>query len=201
MFYVGVDLGQRVDFTAVAVVEREEVPRAWMEPLYKGLAVRWLERMPLGTPYTGVARRIVEVAGRLHQNCAIAVDATGLGAPVVDLLREAPMRAEVVPVVITGGEQVNSDGRIWHVPKRDLMSGLQMGLERGLLRIAKKLREAGRLGKELVDMRIGRSRAGRERWGAEGAGEHDDLVMAVALACWLADRPKMGYGTRRLPGI
>ena len=98
MFYVGVDLGQRVDFTAVAVVEREEMPRAWMEPLYKGLAVRWLERMPLGTPYTAVARRVVERAApgerALLEAYAAGVNA-GLGALKARpfeylLLRRAP---------------------------------------------------------------------------------------------------------------
>jgi hypothetical protein len=201
MFYIGVDLGQRVDFTAIAVVERGERVRAWREPLYLGLAVRWLERMPLGTPYTAVARRVVEVAAQLGWNCAVAVDATGLGAPVVDLLREAPMHCEVAPVVITGGEKANEEGRLWHVPKRDLVSGLQLLIERGTLRIARKLNEAGRLVKELVDMRTMRTRTGRERFGAEGAGEHDDLVMATALACWMAERPGIGFGGGRLPGI
>jgi len=39
------------------------------------------------------------------------------------------------------------------------------------------------------------------RLGADGYGEHDDLVMAVALACWRAKRPQNGFGTQRLPGI
>jgi hypothetical protein len=39
------------------------------------------------------------------------------------------------------------------------------------------------------------------RMGADGAGEHDDLVMAVALACWKAKRKENSFGTRRLPGI
>jgi hypothetical protein len=30
---------------------------------------------------------------------------------------------------------------------------------------------------------------GRDRVGAERAGEHDDLVIALALACWKARRP------------
>jgi hypothetical protein len=32
-------------------------------------------------------------------------------------------------------------------------------------------------------------------------GEHDDLVIALALACWRARRREIGFGTRRLPGI
>src|SRR5579863_2422949 len=42
---------------------------------------------------------------------------------------------------------------------------------------------------------------GRLRMGADGPGEHDDLVMALALACWRAKRRQNEFGTRRLPGI
>ena len=38
----------------------------------------------------------------------------------------------------------------------------------------------------------------RVRMGADGPGEHDDLVMAVALACWRAKRKENSFGTRRL---
>jgi hypothetical protein len=40
---------------------------------------------------------------------------------------------------------------------------------------------------------------GRWKMGAEA--EHDDLVLALSLACWRAKRPQNGFGNRRLPGI
>jgi hypothetical protein len=67
------------------------------------------------------------------------------------------------------------------VPKVDLLAGLQELLEKGELRISKTLAEAGTLVRA----------SGRLRLGADGFGEHDDLVIAVALACW---------GARRLEG-
>jgi hypothetical protein len=39
------------------------------------------------------------------------------------------------------------------------------------------------------------------RMGADGYGEHDDLVIALALACWRARRREVVFGTQRLPGI
>jgi hypothetical protein len=45
--------------------------------------------------------------------------------------------------------------------------------------------------KELVSMRVK----------GNSEGEHDDLAMAVALACWSAGRPKNGYGVQGLPGL
>jgi len=42
---------------------------------------------------------------------------------------------------------------------------------------------------------------GRVRVGAEAFGEHDDLVMALALAVWKAKRIFAVSGMTRLPGI
>lgn len=188
MFYIGVDLGQRVDFTAIAVLEREECGvRPWMEPDFKGLSVRWLERMPLGTPFPEVVRRIQTIVEKLGWNCSVAVDATGLGAPVVDMLREARMSCELSPVVITAGEKPRQERGRWYVPRRDLIGAIQMLLETEQLRIAKDLRECPTLVRELVGMRVN----------GEGR-EHDDLVFAVGLACWVAERPRNGFGRVRL---
>ena len=183
MFFIGLDLGQRVDFTAFAIVERHDY--------YKDhLDVRWLERMPLGTPYTAVVRRAEEIAEKLYGRCEMAVDATGLGAPVVDLLRNGPMRCGLSPVVITGAGKAHSSGGRFYVPKKDLVAGLQLLLEKQELRIAARLREARALARELIDMRMNGSQE-----------THDDLVLALALACWLAGRPTNGFGGGRLPGF
>ena len=39
---------------------------------------------------------------------------------------------------------------------------------------------------------------GRVRIGADGCGEHDDLVIALALACWRAKRKENGERGQRL---
>jgi hypothetical protein len=54
---------------------------------------------------------------------------------------------------------------------------------------------------ELADFRSHSSPHGHLRLGADAHGEHDDLVIALALACWRSKRPKNGFGTGRLPGI
>ena len=67
--------------------------------------VRHLERMPLGTAYTAVTARVVELAQHkaLVGNCRLVVDATGVGMPVVDMLRAARPGCEIAAVLITGG--------------------------------------------------------------------------------------------------
>jgi hypothetical protein len=195
MFYIGLDLGQRRDHTAIAVIQKVVSQR---------LLVRHLERVPLGTPYTAVVARAREIVQHpeLRGQCALVVDGTGVGAPVVDGLRAARLGCEICPVTITGGEHEHShNGGAWSVPKRDLVAGVQLLLERGELRIAKALLEAGSLVRELLDMRITMAGNGRIRLGADGFGEHDDLVIALALSCWRASRARIGLGTTRVPGI
>jgi hypothetical protein len=77
------------------------------------------------------------------------------------------------------------------------MAEVQVLLETGKLKTG-KLKETGRLVKELVDVRMSMSGAGRVRMGAEGYGEHDDLVIALALACWRAKgRQQIGERSRK----
>jgi hypothetical protein len=192
IYYVGLDLGQKRDHAAIAVVESGDY-----------FEVRHLERMPLGTPYPAVVARVREMEQdeKLRGCCALAVDGTGVGAPVVDLLRGAGLGCELAAVTITGGERESLNGNVWSVPKRDLIAGVQLLLEQGELRIARGLREAGSLVRELLDVRMTMAGGGRMRLGAEGCGEHDDLVIALALAVWRGKRKvgTIGYGRQRLP--
>jgi hypothetical protein len=124
MFYVGLDLGQRQDFSALAVVEREEQRLAWM-PAPRELSVRHLERMELGTPYPRVVERVCTVMRHpkiVNQN-RLVVDATGVGAPVVDLLRSAGLGVRLTTVTITSGERALGQGERWHVPRGDFVTG------------------------------------------------------------------------------
>ncbi len=188
MFFIGLDLGQKRDFSAVAVVERTHGQTA-------GLHVRHLERIPLGTPYAKVVGRVSAMARHpaLMGNARLVVDATGVGAPVVEMLRSARLPCRVTAVTITGGEHAHGRGEDWHVPRKDLLAALQVLLEDGQLRIYRALDEAATLLRELTEMRTHGSRT--------QSGEHDDLALAVGLACWMARRAAIGQGRQRLPGI
>lgn len=200
MFYVGVDLGQRRDHTAIAVLERWDAGRPFLTPVMRCLETRYPERVPLGTPYTSVVARVRRLVQdeKLAGQVAVVVDATGVGAPVVDLMRSARLGCEVTAVSITGGERTSQTGSVWNVPKRDLIAGVQVLLERGELKISRGLRDSRALVKELLDVRMTSTGAGKVRLGADGGGEHDDLAIALALACWRAQRKTNGFGPVRL---
>ena len=190
--FIGLDLGKMQDFSAMAIVEREEQRIAWMPSAYRNLQIRHLERLPLGTPYTLVVERvkaICEQAAELGQ-CDLVVDATGVGGAVVEMLRSARLGVGMLEVTLTGGEREAGGGvRKW-VPKRDLLSVLQVTLEQGELKVDRRLKESGALVRELLRVRPDGSQS-----------EHDDLVIAAGLACWAARRSEVGPQGTRLPGI
>jgi hypothetical protein len=83
-YFVGADFGQSRDFTAIAVLERAELVgdfdyevRAHEKTV--ALRLRYLERIPLGTPYPEVVERVVQVTrnSKLAGRCHLAVDGTG----------------------------------------------------------------------------------------------------------------------------
>ena len=192
-YFVGVDFGQASDFTVIAVVERTETTGAWDAAKFAfkkevGLQLRYLERIPLGTPYPEVVERVVQVTRwpELAGQCRLAVDGTGVGRSVVDLLRMARPGCVLMAVNITGGLMQTQEGGYYGVPKRDLILGLQVLLQRGLLRIAAGLEHGKNLVKEMSAMQVKISPAGHEQYAVWREGAHDDLVFAVAIACWNA---------------
>lgn len=195
-FYVGVDLGQAQDFTAICVLEKTEDKD--VAPLH----VRHLERPPLGTYYPEIVERVKELvrdpalretsynwhSGHNETSLPeLVVDATGVGRPVVDMMRREGL--SFAPVLITGGDIEHHDNGFYKVPKRNLVSAVQIALQSGRLKIAEELSLAETLRKELLNFRIKVNiSTAHDSYEAWREGDHDDLVLAAALACWKAAR-------------
>lgn len=214
--YVGVDLGQQRDYTAISVTERVLVPmgKFHREPYYDGFTqrtrwrseqegapeyhVRHLERPALGTPYTEVVERIAELVKELGGRPILAVDATGVGRPIMDMLHKTLVEelegtdiyVDRCTVTITGGDSAtkNPDGGV-RVPKRDLISSTLVLLQNGQLKIADALPLKDTLVKELLNVRVKINISTfHDSYEAWREGDHDDLVLSVALACWAGER-------------
>jgi hypothetical protein len=104
-WFVGLDVGQSVDPSALVVVERAECAGEFDGAMYAypkegELRVVHAERAPLGTSYAAVVERVEWLTRRLER-CQVVVDATGVGRPVVEQLRG--VGRGLMPVVITGG--------------------------------------------------------------------------------------------------
>ncbi len=172
MFIIGADIGQAANPTALAVLEAAPGDDQ----------VRHLERLPLGTSYPAVARRIGQLTMALP-GAALVVDATGVGRPVVDQLRAAGL--DPIAVTITAGKKTVCNGGAWRVPKKELVRSLAVALECGRLRVAKGIPDAAALMRELTAFTATIGDGGHIRFA--GRAEHDDLVVAVALAVWWGD--------------
>ncbi len=182
-YYIGLDLGQSSDYTALAILERrgdeESAP----------FLCRHLQRWPLKTPYPSIVSDVVRIVSSPQlakgDDRTLVIDATGVGAPVVDLFRAQPLKAGLEAVVITGGDKVVRDGRVTRVPKRELVSAVQIALQQGTLKIAPELPDAQTLIRELQNFQVKISvETAHDSYGSWREGSHDDLVLALALALW-----------------
>lgn len=173
MFAVGLDLGQMSDYSALVVLQKVE----------EEYHARHMQRWPLGTAYPDLVRDVHRLMHTppLAGAGTLVIDATGVGVAVVDMFKGAPFRC--VPVTITGGQHTHREGGRYHVPKKDLIAAVQVWLQAGTLKIAASLPEAGTLTTELQNYRVHITQAAHETFNAR-EGQHDDLVLALALACW-----------------
>ena len=158
--------------------------------------MRHIERVR-GVSYPAVVehtRSLLEAlrAGEPQPELALVLDYTGVGRPVADMIAAAKLDAKLRLVTITGGDAVTQGERgEWRVPKRDLAGVVQLLLQSGRLRIGEGLPLAGTLTQELKNFRVKINLAGHDSYGVVEewrAGNHDDLVLALALACWWGER-------------
>ncbi len=179
IYTVSLDLGQSKDLIALVILERHGEDE---QAVYHA---RHLERFPLGTSYPTI---VASVAKMLRQpplsegRPRLAVDQTGVGAPVVDMFRQASLNAELHPIHITGGATITYDRGVEYVPKRDLVSVVQVALQTDRLKIASALPEAPTLVRELENFQCKVTDVANDIYTVWRDGSNDDLVLAVAMA-------------------
>lgn len=187
---IGVDIGQKRDPTALAVAEVEHRRRGQAsQPKESHYLIRFLERLPLGTPYPEVARHIARVCQQVRRRTGkrpiLYVDATGVGQPILDLLNGAAIEVESTwAVYFTRGEkrrEFSAERRIT-LGKAFLVNRLQALLQHQRIHLPKGHREAGALIRELLDYEIRVGENAAAKFGAFRSGTHDDLVTALGLA-------------------
>jgi hypothetical protein len=80
----------------------------------------------------------------------------------------------------------------WKVPKKCLVSTLQVLMQGRRLTVAKSLPFSAALVEELQNFQVKVTEAANETFGALGEGYHDDLVLAIMIAAWAAENAPMG---------
>ncbi len=204
--FIGLDLGQSQDFSALAIIEcvravtttkeaGEETNSANTKDELTNLNCIHLQRWQLRTSYPSIVADTVRMINGLNpgrfidRKPVLCVDATGCGAAVIDLFKLEKFNAELVPILITGGATVTEESGTFRVPKRDLVGVVQVGLQNRMLKIAESLDLSETLARELQNFTVKITDSANDVYGAWREGTHDDILLAVALAVWKANQP------------
>lgn len=194
---IGIDIGQRRDPTAIVVVEKERRGRMYHVPTYDyerrppteghlHYVVRHMERLPLGTTYPEVAKRLAQIYNKLPRKeiDGCYIDATGVGKPVADEMKEEGV--DVIPVYITAGRAVTETHGEIHLAKEQMISRLQALSQRERIHLPPDHAEAQVMARELLDFEIRITDHAHAQFEAK-VGSHDDYVTALGLATWEHD--------------
>ncbi len=206
---IGIDVGKQADPTAIVIA------RPSIREDRQHFVVPYLSRLAIGTPYPDIARRAAEIIRGVERKLVweiseqrgvpaylpevsdwarnsiwVLVDSTGVGAPVVDLLRELVPGIKLCAVLFTHGEHCSVTWRAAEgtMGKGYLVSRLQVLIQAGRVHLPKG-EESDVLVDELRNYEMSISEKGTDTYGAFKVGTHDDLVTALGLATLLDHKP------------
>lgn len=125
----------------------------------------------------------------LAHNVVLAVDATGVGRAVVDLLRAAlkPLGTPLVAITITGGSAASRRGSKRSVPKKNRLSRPARNAAKAP-EDRQPFSTAQVLVDELVSYRVKISEDGHDSYSNGRDAPNDDLVLSASLAVFVASK-------------
>lgn len=162
-YVVGVDLARLRDYTVLTVVDRARKHVVYTERFNK---VEWSAQY----------LRIIAVARRYK--AVVVVDSTGIGDPIVNTLSHAGL--DVFPYKIGGS-----------IAKQQLIEKLRINIDHTDVSFPQNKWTAALLN-ELRCYEYKFTEGGRMQYEAP-SGKHDDCVISLALAIWVADQPEFKY--------
>jgi hypothetical protein len=192
--FVGMDIGQARNYTALATLERRWVAATVEEFIasagkaytgYWDYRVTKLERIELGTSYVDIAHWVKDYLDSIYYPCHkhLVMDATGVGTAVRDLFRDMKLKANLVAVTLTAsnaaGWRPAAHGLGVSTSRTEVLTKLVTTMEQRIFAIDKKCRFRDVLFQELVNMQM----SGKPAEGGSSGGQ-DDLAFALALAVW-----------------
>ena len=160
-------------------------------PRFYETVIDWLAKLYSRVPEWGVDGALLPsgLAGTV-----LGIDETGVGTAVVGWLRKEFSlqggRASVRPIQITGGRQATQNDRGgWNVPKRELVSVIQVLLGSGRLTVDPSIKLRGVLVEEFKNFKVKVDKdTANESFEAWRESEHDDIVLGCAIILWIAER-------------
>jgi hypothetical protein len=186
---LGLDLAAQSDYTVLSMLELEQQNLKNPTIMYKLI---YLKKFPLKTSYPSIVNWLVWFINKtfLNNEYRMIVDYTGVGRPVVDLLLENDIN--LIALTITSGHGAHwKFGREVTVPKKELVSSVQVVLQNYRLKVASDIKHLEDLKKEFLNFKARINSRANTQFSAS-SGYHDDIVMSIALATWYGE-----HATRR----
>jgi len=182
-YLLGLDLGQQNDYSVLSVLELNKDNLTQQV----GYSLVYLKRYALKTSYITIADnvKLITNSNKFLDKHALVIDQTGVGRPVMDVFKDNNIRP--FGITITGGNSTNWEGRREiKVPKRDIVSSLQVVFQNKRIKIAGNLPDIDLIKKELLYFRSKISNSGHDSYAAISS-MHDDIVMSIGLAIWYGE--------------
>jgi len=156
-FYIGADLGKKVDFSVVAVIEKRRDGK---------FRLVHLKQFPLETPYASVIGYVKAICDRYKNVGKIAVDRTGVGEYIVEDMEKA------IPIP--------TEGVLLTVPsKQEVLGNLKRRMEEGNVLIPYDQDLFAEMNAEQFEL----MKSGQNQF-SHPSGTHDDRLWALALAVY-----------------
>jgi hypothetical protein len=198
-FVAALDVAQQADWTALVVLELTYAPNNHKK--LDEIRLVGLERWQKLYPDTLEELGVIFSEETLKRRTILATDATGPGLHLYeDMVRDEALiscvgKERITPVVITPGQNEGRDGKFRMVPKHLLITRLQSAIRRRQVRVPRKLPLYNILESELegYEMKLseGSKRVTFFNNPRDGGPEHDDTILALAIAWWRANyKPK-----------
>ncbi len=195
-YFLGLDLGQAQDPSALVALKRMWIPEEQRKPKKKyRYEVRGIRRWPLRTSYMQIAKDVGDlVKVPPLAKCVLGVDKTGVGAGVLEIIMAEKPNAKVRPITITAGNKVSVDGPGFNVPKLELAGIVTSLLDSDRLIIPKTVPLSELLTKELRAFKVKVTAAGNETMGADWRQRvNDDIVLALSIGAWLGEKGQQKF--------
>lgn len=186
----GMDLGKVGDPSALALVEYVDLPSAMFERRQFRRELLDIRRFPLGMSYIDQIAMVADLIRPLGQACHLIYDKTGGGVVAADLFTAGKRNGLFARwprgITITGSEASHENS----ISKVDMVRNLQEVCANKWLAYPPDLPMIEETIAEAMAFRPEMTRT--QRWLTFNApsGAHDDLLVALAFACWSRFAPR-----------
>jgi hypothetical protein len=194
-YLVGLSVSQGAP-TGIAVLEKFKSPDQRGRRSVATYACRYLRRwLPPATAYPILVSELAAMLTGPLVDCNLVVEAGTSIKPVVAMLRKYRLPAMIRPVEVKSSAEDAYVGDAWKVGKGSLIETTRQVLQEDRMTFDERMpREVmattppvRTVYQALLTYPFERAPAANEAF-ASRAGDYDDLVLAVALACWYGER-------------